>query len=309
MNILEVDQVSKFYTGKTALNKVSIVIPEGTIYGLLGPNGAGKTTLIRIINQITAPDEGTVKFKGERLGNKHIFRIGYLPEERGLYKKMEIADQMLYFAQLKGLTRNDAIKRTKYWFEKFEIMSWKNKKIEDLSKGMQQKIQFIATIIHQPELLILDEPFTGLDPINSDLIRDEILELKRQGTSVVLSTHRMESVETLCDSIALLNLSKKVLDGKTSEIKKQFSNNSFTITLAGHHETINFTPHVELKSLQIVGENTEVQVALLQGNTNAMLQQLLQEYTIIKFAELIPTINDIFKLKVTETGGVLNAGF
>ena len=229
MNILEVDQVSKFYTGKTALNKVSISIPEGTIYGLLGPNGAGKTTLIRIINQITGPDEGSVKFREEALGNQHIFRIGYLPEERGLYKKMEIADQMLYFAQLKGLTRNDATKRIKYWFEKFEIMSWKNKKIEDLSKGMQQKIQFIATIIHQPELLILDEPFTGLDPVNADLIRDEILEMKKQGTSVIFSTHRMESVETLCDYIALINLSNKVLDGKTSEIKKPNRFRSFAI--------------------------------------------------------------------------------
>ncbi len=211
MNILSVEEVSKAYTNKIALNKVSINIPQGSIYGLLGPNGAGKTTLIRIINQITAPDSGKVFFKDEPLGSKHIFKIGYLPEERGLYKKMEIADQMLYFSQLKGLSRNEATKRIKYWFEKFEIMSWKNKKIEDLSKGMQQKIQFIATIIHQPELLILDEPFTGLDPINADLIRDEILELKKQGTSVIFSTHRMESVESLCDSIALINLSNKVL--------------------------------------------------------------------------------------------------
>ncbi len=180
MNILSIQNVSKIYTNKTALNKVSMDIPEGSIYGLLGPNGAGKTTLIRIINQITAPDEGKVFFKDEHLGSQHIFKIGYLPEERGLYKKMQIADQMLYFAQLKGLSRHEAVKRIKYWFEKFDIMSWKNKKIEDLSKGMQQKIQFIATIIHEPELLILDEPFTGLDPVNADLIRDEILELKKK---------------------------------------------------------------------------------------------------------------------------------
>ncbi len=309
MNILEVDQVSKFYTGKTALNKVSIAIPEGAIYGLLGPNGAGKTTLIRIINQITGPDEGTVKFREEALGNQHIFSIGYLPEERGLYKKMEIADQMLYFAQLKGLTRNDATKRIKYWFEKFEIMSWKNKKIEDLSKGMQQKIQFIATIIHQPELLILDEPFTGLDPVNADLIRDEILEMKKQGTSVIFSTHRMESVETLCDYIALINLSNKVLDGKTSEIKKQYSKNTYHIALQGVHQDILLPEGSQIMNLTTSVDKTDLEVSLLNNNTNAILNHLMQTYTIVNFSEKIPSINDIFKQRVAETGGVLAAGF
>ncbi len=309
MNILSLENVSKFYTNKAALQKVSIAIAEGSIYGLLGPNGAGKTTLIRIINQITAPDEGQVFFKGEPLGSKHIFKIGYLPEERGLYKTMQIADQMLYFAQLKGLSRSEAIKRIKYWFEKFDIMSWKNKKIEDLSKGMQQKIQFIATIIHQPQLLILDEPFTGLDPINADLIRDEILELKKQGTSVIFSTHRMESVETLCDSIALLNLSHKVLDGKTLDIKKQFSENTFNILLQGQHLDLSLSEHLTLKKLQASGPNTEIELALLHGNTNTMLQELMINYTVLQFAEKIPSINDIFKLKVAETGGVLTSGF
>jgi ABC-2 type transport system ATP-binding protein len=305
MNILSVQNVTKVYTNKTALNQVSINIPEGSIYGLLGPNGAGKTTLIRIINQITAPDEGKIFFKDQPLGNEHIFKIGYLPEERGLYKKMEIADQMLYFAQLKGLTKAEAAKRIKYWFEKFEIMSWKNKKIEDLSKGMQQKVQFIATIIHEPELLILDEPFTGLDPVNADLIRDEILELKKKGTSVIFSTHRMESVETLCDYIALINLSNKVLDGKTSDIKKQYSSNTFNVVLEGEHKDIILPANSEIRFQNFISGNTELEIAIHQGNTNSVLHELLPYYTILQFIEKIPSINDIFKLKVAETGGVL----
>ncbi len=282
-------------------------IPEGSVYGLLGPNGAGKTTLIRIINQITAPDEGKVFFKDEPLSSPHIFKIGYLPEERGLYKKMEIADQILYFSQLKGLSRNEANKRIKYWFEKFGIMSWKNKKIEDLSKGMQQKIQFIATIIHQPELLILDEPFTGLDPVNADLIRDEILELKKQGTSVILSTHRMESVESLCDYISLLNLANKVLDGKTSEIKKQYSSNTFNVLLEGMHENITLPEYCIIKGRELIAGNTALEIGITGGSTNDLLRELLPQFTILQFAEKIPSMNDIFKLKVAETGGVLIA--
>jgi ABC-2 type transport system ATP-binding protein len=305
MDILSVDGVSKIYTNKVALNKVSMTIPEGAVYGLLGPNGAGKTTLIRIINQITAPDEGRVFFKGEPLGSQHIFKIGYLPEERGLYKKMQIVDQLLYFSMLKGLSRVEAGKRIRYWFEKFDIMNWKNKKIEDLSKGMQQKVQFIATIIHNPELLILDEPFTGLDPVNADLIRDEIIALKKQGTSVIFSTHRMESVETLCDYITLLNLSNKVLDGKTTEIKKQFSSNTYTVLVDGIHDSIALPPGFDIKQLHPVGNNTEIEVGLEHGNTNAVLQALIPNYTIHEFYEKVPSINDIFKLVVAETGGVL----
>ncbi len=309
MNILSVNNVTKKYTNKVALNDVSVQIPEGKIYGLLGPNGAGKTTLIRIINQITAPDSGTVFYKDEPLGPSHIFNIGYLPEERGLYKKMEIAEQMLYFAQLKGLSRSEASKRLRFWFEKFDIMSWKDKKIEDLSKGMQQKIQFIATVLHQPALLILDEPFTGLDPINADLIRDEILALKKSGTAVIFSTHRMESVEMLCDHIALFNLSRKVLDGKTADIKKHYAESKYALTIAGKHELINIPSEYQVNHIQILGDKTQLEVKLLKGNTNSMLEVLLPNYTILSFTEIIPTINDIFKLKVAETGGIIPQSF
>ena len=309
MNILSVNNVTKKYTNKVALNDVSVQIPEGKIYGLLGPNGAGKTTLIRIINQITAPDSGTVFYKDEPLGPSHIFNIGYLPEERGLYKKMEIAEQMLYFAQLKGLSRSEASKRLRFWFEKFDIMSWKDKKIEDLSKGMQQKIQFIATVLHQPALLILDEPFTGLDPINADLILDEILALKKSGTAVIFSTHRMESVEMLCDHIALFNLSRKVLDGKTADIKKHYAESKYALTIAGKHELINIPSEYQVNHIQILGDKTQLEVKLLEGNTNSMLEVLLSNYTILSFTEIIPTINDIFKLKVAETGGIIPQSF
>jgi len=227
MNILEVKHVTKQYATHKALNDVSLVVPKGSIFGLLGPNGAGKTSLIRIITQITQADKGEIFFDGELLKPEHIYQIGYLPEERGLYKKMEVGEQLLYFAQLKGLSRKEAMHKLKDWIERFEIKSWWGKKVEELSKGMQQKIQFIATVLHQPKLIILDEPFSGFDPINADLITQEILKLKQQGSSIIFSTHRMESVEQLCDDIALINKSEKVLDGSVKQVREQFRTHSF----------------------------------------------------------------------------------
>jgi ABC-2 type transport system ATP-binding protein len=220
MNVLEINSVSKSYSNHLALDDVSLAVPEGQIFGLLGPNGAGKTSLIRIINQITMPDKGALLFNGQPLNSNHISQIGYLPEERGLYKKMKVGEQALYLAQLKGLSEKEAKKALKIWFERFEITPWWNKKVEELSKGMAQKIQFITTVLHQPKLLIFDEPFSGFDPINATLIKDEILRLKAQGTSIIFSTHRMESVEELCDHIALIDQSKKILDGPINQIKE-----------------------------------------------------------------------------------------
>ena len=227
--MLEIKNIVKQYANHRALDDVSTRVETGSIFGLLGPNGAGKTSLIRIINQITAPDGGEIFFDGERLNPNHIGRIGYLPEERGLYKKMEIGEQMLYLAQLKGLSRNDATDRIKHWFEKMEMQSWWHKKVEDLSKGMQQKVQFVATVVHQPDLIILDEPFTGFDPVNVNVIREEILALNRGGATIIFSTHRMESVEELCDSIVLINKSKKILDGKVREIKNTYRTNTYRV--------------------------------------------------------------------------------
>jgi ABC-2 type transport system ATP-binding protein len=305
MTILDIRNVSKYYGDKKVLNQISLDIPKGSIYGLLGPNGAGKTTLIRIINQITGPDEGEVLFNGEKLGLKHIFQIGYLPEERGLYKKMQIADQMLYFARLKGLSKAEAVKRLRYWFERFDIMSWRNRKIEDLSKGMQQKVQFIATILHNPALLILDEPFTGLDPVNADIIRDEIIDLKKNGTTIIFSTHRMESVEYLCDNIALLNLANKVLDGPTKEIKKQYSRNLYHIVLNGEIENIELSGDFHIEEKLFVHGTTQLTLTMPPEKTNELLRSLMdRNYLITEFQEKIPSINDIFKIKVAETGGV-----
>src|SRR5882762_6353455 len=224
-NILSAKNIVKRYASHTALDDVSLDIPEQSIFGLLGPNGAGKTSLIRIINQITGPDSGELYFRGERLTQKHIEQIGYLPEERGLYKKMEVGEQALYLAQLKGMTKTEAKKKLKYWFEKFEIDAWWNKKVEELSKGMQQKVQFIVTVLHEPKLLILDEPFSGFDPINAKIIKNEILHLKQQGSTILFSTHNMGSVEELCDNIALINQSKKIVDGSVKDIRKEYKSN------------------------------------------------------------------------------------
>jgi ABC-2 type transport system ATP-binding protein len=295
--ILSVRNVSKAYDKHIALNNVSIEVPKQKIFGLLGPNGAGKTSLIRIINQITGPDSGEVYFDNDRLSPKHVDFIGYLPEERGLYKKMSVGEQVMYLAQLKGLKKSDAKQRLQHWFKKFEIESWWDKKIEELSKGMQQKIQFIVTVLHEPKLLILDEPFSGFDPINAQLIKNEILELKEKGATVIFSTHNMGSVEELCDHIALINKSQKILDGTVSDIRKQHSNSVYDIKFKGN--LIAFTNAVwtgaELKDKKTQGDINHVTLKLLNNNTpNQLLGSVLSSCEIVSFNEVIPSMNDIF---------------
>lgn len=296
-SILSIKNVSKLYATHTALDNVSMEVPEGSVFGLLGPNGAGKTSLIRIINQITAPDGGEVLLSGRPLNPEDISQIGYLPEERGLYKKMEVGEQALYLARLKGMSRADAMKRLKYWFEKFEIVPWWKKKIEELSKGMQQKVQFIVTVLHEPKLLILDEPFTGFDPINANLIKDELLELKKKGTSIILSTHRMESVEELCTHIALINKSKKVLDGQVRDVRKQFKTNLFELEYKGN--AIGFANALwtgfELMNTTQVDDHMHAVVKNIGTATaNDLLKVLLNDVEIVSFKERVPSMNDIF---------------
>lgn len=292
--ILEAHNIVKHYSNHTALNNVSIQVPKGQIVGLLGPNGAGKTSLIRIINQITAPDEGHIIFDGEPLQEKHIAQIGYLPEERGLYKKMKVGEQLLYLAQLKGLNKAQAMDKLKQWFIKFDIKSWWDKSIEDLSKGMQQKIQFVATVLHEPKLIILDEPFSGFDPINANLIKDEILELRDKGSTIIFSTHRMESVEELCDHVALINKSQKVLDGSKKLIKEQFKTNTYTVEFLGNLQT---TP--DIFGIESVQQSTEgLQKAVLKKNdgidVNQLVQSVIGQVELRYFSENIPSMNDIF---------------
>jgi ABC-2 type transport system ATP-binding protein len=293
--MLSVNNIVKQYAAHRALDDVSLTIEQGKIFGLLGPNGAGKTSLIRIITQITAPDSGEVIFNGERLNSNHISRIGYLPEERGLYKKMEIGEQVLYLARLKGLSTAEATKRVKYWFEKLEMGSWWNKKVEDLSKGMQQKVQFVATILHQPELIILDEPFSGFDPVNAEIIKNEILELNRQGATFIFSTHRMESVEELCDNIALIHRSKKILDGSVEEIKEKYRNNTYWVEYEGDYDTGHPSDIFEILQKDTKKGKTTLKVQLKEGQTaNRLLSVLLPAVEIQRLDEVIPTMNDIF---------------
>lgn len=295
--ILQVNSVSKNFGDFTALNKVSINVPENCIFGLLGPNGAGKTTLIRIINQITGPDEGEVIFNGKPLNPDHISMIGYLPEERGLYKKMKVGEQALYLAQLKGLSHNEAKIRLKKWFEKFEIQGWWDKKVEELSKGMQQKIQFVVTVVHEPKLLIFDEPFSGFDPINVNLLRDEILELRKNGSTIIFSTHNMASVEELCDNIALINKSEKILDGGVKEIKRKYFTNSYEVQYRDNKDNTNqlLLPEFELlKSVYDDGVCTVTYRLPVTKGPNDLLSALLPHVSVIKFNELIPSMNDIF---------------
>jgi ABC-2 type transport system ATP-binding protein len=297
MNLFQASHIEKKYGNFTALDDVSISVPEGTIYGLLGPNGAGKTTLIRIINQIFEPDKGELFFNGRKMTSDDIYSIGYLPEERGLYKKMKIGEQSLYLAQLKGLSKQDALKRLKYWFEKFEIQSWWNKKVEDLSKGMAQKLQFVVTVLHEPKLLIFDEPFSGFDPINATLLRDEILELKQKGATIIFSTHNMASVEELCDNITLINKSKCILEGEVDEIKNRFKSNVFEVTFAGNAENVKSSLQDKFEVLeqkQIKGLNT-VRVKMLDRHTdNELLSILIPLVHIQSFSEVYPSMNDIF---------------
>ena len=297
MEILRTENLVKRFEKHTALSGVSISAEEGKIFGLLGPNGAGKTTLIRIINQITAPDEGKVYFSGNEIKRSDISQIGYLPEERGLYKKMKVGEQALYFAQLNGMTKNDALKKLKFWFEKFEIEAWWDKKVEDLSKGMQQKVQFITTILHEPKLLIFDEPFSGFDPINAELLKHEILELKEKGASIIFSTHNMESVEAVCDNIALINNSKKILDGSVSEIKAKFKTNTFNVVFEGSFNKMQSTLSTNYKILDVKSENNrhDFKAQLLNDfSSNEFLKMMLPLGNIISFNEDIPTMNDIF---------------
>lgn len=301
MNILSIEHVSKSYASHKALDNVSLEVPSQSIFGLLGPNGAGKTSLIRIITQITAPDSGRILFEGQPLTEEHIGRMGYLPEERGLYKKMEVGEQALYLARLKGLSRADAMKRLKYWFEKFEIQDWWKKKVEELSKGMAQKVQFITTVLHDPSFLILDEPFTGFDPINAELVKNELLELRAKGTSIVLSTHRMESVEELCSHIGLINRSHVVLQGPVRDIRKAHKSNCYEIQFVGNR--VSFT-HALWTGFELIDLRDEVdhqvaQVKMLDGHTpNQLLQLLMPNAEILGLREIIPTMSDIFIQKV-----------
>ncbi|OAQ39649.1 ABC transporter ATP-binding protein [Pedobacter psychrophilus] len=298
--MLKVSHIVKEYAKHRALDDVSLEVETGTIFGLLGPNGAGKTSLIRIINQITGPDEGEVFFHGEKLNQNHINKIGYLPEERGLYKKMEIGEQMLYLAQLKGLSRTEAAKRIKFWFEKMGMQDWWKKKVEDLSKGMQQKVQFVATVLHEPELIILDEPFSGFDPVNAEIIKDEILELNKKGSTIIFSTHRMESVELLCNHIALLNKSHKILDGSVKSIKNAYRNNTFYLETTKSFDIANLKTF-ELLNSEKSDEGEKIKIKLKDGfSTNDVLSELIPLTGINYLEEVIPTINDIFIEKVKQ---------
>ncbi|HAD02986.1 MAG: ABC transporter ATP-binding protein [Macellibacteroides fermentans] len=294
MNFLETNDVVKQYANHLALNKVSIQVPQGKVFGLLGPNGAGKTTLIRIINRITAPDSGSVLFNGRPSMQEDIFKIGYLPEERGLYKKMKVGEQALYLAQLKGLDYFEAKKRLTHWFEKFEIMPWWNKKVEELSKGMQQKVQFVITVIHNPELLIFDEPFSGFDPVNADLLKKEILELKDAGHTIIFSTHNMSSVEEICDEIALIDHAQVVLSGHVTEVRERFRTNTFKIKLKGTALLSSADQYSILSQKQ--GQNS-LEVLLRKSNdvSNAeLLMSILKQNEIIAFTEELPSMNEIF---------------
>ena len=295
--ILSIQNVVKRYADHTALAGVSLEIPNGQIFGLLGPNGAGKTSLIRIINQITAPDEGQVLFDGELLQPKHVEQIGYLPEERGLYKKMKVGDQLMYLAQLKGLSKAEALSRLKEWFIRLDIKDWWNKPVDDLSKGMQQKTQFIATVVHEPKLLILDEPFSGFDPINANMLKDEILALKERGTTILFSTHRMESVEELCDSIALINHSQVVLTGEKDEVRNRFKKHAYEVTYSGELG--------DSKAFEIISMTPEKNKAIIKlaqpDQTNQAIAALIKQVDLFGFNEVIPSFNDIFIQVVGET--------
>lgn len=299
MNIIELHNLKKYYATQKAVDDISFSIQQGSIFGLLGPNGAGKTTLLRMITGIFYPDSGEIIFNGKKFdANRDIFKIGYMPEERGLYKKMRIGEQALYLAQLKGLSRQDAMKKIKEWFVKFEMQSWWNKKVEDLSKGMSQKLQFVTTVLHEPPLLILDEPFSGLDPVNSNLIKDEIFKLSKKGTTIIFSTHRMEQVEEICDHIVLVNKGKKILDGSVKQIKQDFKENLFSIgfdEVPVTHDTSGFET--------ISKKNNALVIKIKEGYKPALvLRNLLKETdAVVSFNEILPSLNDIFIKQVNDT--------
>ncbi|MCS4165681.1 MULTISPECIES: ABC transporter ATP-binding protein [Sphingobacterium] len=301
--LLEINHVTKDYANHRALDDVSIQIPKGKIFGLLGPNGAGKTSLIRIINQITAPDSGEILFNGEALGPQHIAQIGYLPEERGLYKKMKIGDQMLYLAQLKGLSKREALARIQDWCQRLDITSWLDKKIEDLSKGMQQKVQFVATVIHQPELIILDEPFSGFDPVNANIIKEQILRLNQEGATIIFSTHRMETVEELCDNIALINRSKKILDGSVQEIKKEYRNQTYQLEYTANEDNFLLSDDTLFEVITST-KHEKTYITTIQLNNNNHINDVLMRYIpqiqLNQLIEIVPSMADIFIQKVTQ---------
>lgn len=319
-NFIEINNVSKTYGDYKALNNISIKVPRQSIYGLLGPNGAGKTTLIRMLNQITAPDEGEIFINGEKLNRSHITQIGYLPEERGLYKTMKVGEQAIYLAQLKGVSYKEAEKRLKQWFKKFDILSWWDKKVEELSKGMQQKIQFIVTVIHEPQLLIFDEPFSGFDPINVNILKKEILELRDKGATIIFSTHNMASVEELCDNITLINKGNKILEGSVYQIKQDFKDNSFEIVLRHNDAETQRFKDDDSESLQLsnsatltlpegftlISEKTDTNGEITLNvkaendvNPNILINYLSEKGTIVSYRELLPSMNDIFINQLT----------
>ncbi len=297
-DIIELYGVNKSYNNHKALNNIDLKVKKGTIFGLLGPNGAGKTTLIRILNQILKADSGTIKINGELLNQKHIYSIGYLPEERGLYKKMKVGEQSIYLAQLKGLSKKEAKEKLNYWFDKFNISNWWNKKIEDLSKGMAQKIQFITTILHEPELLILDEPFSGLDPSNSQLIKEEILNLKNNNTSIVLSTHNMNSVEEICDEAAIIHRSNKILEGEINALKDKFQEKEWLIKYQGNQ--MSFTNAIwggwKMMSHKSISEKIHIaEIELTQNLTmNQFIKGIVDHIEILEIVKKTPTMNDVF---------------
>ncbi|MBI6120044.1 ATP-binding cassette domain-containing protein [Salegentibacter maritimus] len=305
-NLLVAENIYKQFGNFTALNNVSIAIPRGSIFGLLGPNGAGKTTLLRIINQIAMPDRGQVYLDGKPLQPGDVAHIGYLPEERGLYKSMRVGEQALYLARLKGLSKTEAEERLKYWFDRLQIEGWWNKKIQELSKGMAQKIQFIITVLHQPKLLIFDEPFSGFDPVNAGLIKNEILQLKEEGATILFSTHRMDSVEELCDYMALIHRSNKLLDGKVSEIKRAYKSNTYEVGLESENNMVLLN---DLKEKFVVGNtnfksiNDDLKVTIQLNNRetpNQLLEYLIGKARVNHFVEVIPSVNDIFIKTVTQ---------
>lgn len=291
---LETHQVVKRFAAHTALNGVSIQVPEGQIFGLLGPNGAGKTTLIRIINRITAPDSGEVRFNGHLSQPEDVYHIGYLPEERGLYKKMKVGEQAIYLAQLKGLSKAEATQRLKTWFEKFEITPWWNKKLEELSKGMQQKVQFIITVLHKPQLLIFDEPFSGFDPVNAELLKHEILDLKKEGHTIIFSTHNMASVEEICDNIALIHHSEVVLQGNVKEVRSRFKTDTYTLSTP-KEQPLQASPLFEIVAAQSTEAETRYTLQKRQEVSNsALLTDIAKQTEILSFTECLPSMNEIF---------------
>lgn len=293
MEALIAEGISKRYTNHLALDRINLSIPQQTIFGLLGPNGAGKTTLIRIINQIINADEGDISIFGERLQEKHIGTIGYLPEERGLYKKLKVGDQLIYLAQLKGLSRKDAVEKSKTWIRKFDIAGWWNKKVEDLSKGMAQKVQFISTVMHEPRLIILDEPFSGFDPVNAQLITQEILELKQKGCTIIFSTHRMETVEDLCDDIALIHQAKVILEGSKNQIKKRFRTNTYTVE---HRGVFDSSDKFELVSQKNIEDTFYQSILRMKQSTNPnlLIRDLTEVTEVHSFIEKVPSMSEIF---------------